>query len=627
MTSDANPIRALDGSKSLSSAPGISRQAEVNESLRRKEMELREAQSLAGVGSWQWDQATDIVEWSEELYRITGRDPQAPVPPYKDHAKGYSPESWSRLQRAADDALRHGTPYELDLEIIRADSALRWVTVRGEARRDLTGRIVGLRGTAQDITERKHREESLRLFRRLIDGSNDALEVIDPKTRRFLDVNHKACMDLGYSREELLALTVEDIDPEIDEARLAAIQEQHARSGYAIFESVHRRKDGSTFPVEINIKQFELDRLYCVAVVRDITERRRTQQALRDNEERLRLASEAARIFAFTWDPATDEVACSAMSAVLGLDSSASTTSRQLLAHVHGDDRESLKGSFARLTPAEPYMRIIHRMIRAGGEVIWVERHSRGYFDAAGTLVRVVGMAMDVTERKLAEEALSTVSSRLIEAQEAERARIGRELHDNIGQRLALQALTLGQLKALASDDSSEIRRFVDVLQRQTAELRADVQALSHELHSARLQHLGVVAAMKGFCDELSEQQNVLIDFGHTGVPRNVPPAISLCLFRVLQEALHNAIRHSNARRFDVHLSGTTGAVQLAVRDEGRGFDPEAAVRGRGLGLTSMKERLKLVGGELIIESRVKQGTAVVARVPISLAREHPRAD
>lgn len=620
MRSDANPVPAPERSEALTSAPGIAGRAEVNESLRRKEIELREAQRLAGVGSWQWDPATDTVEWSQELFRIKGRDPRGPAPSYRDHATLYTPESWSRLQRAVDEALRSGTPYELDLEVVRGDNgALRWITARGEAQHDSMGRIVGLRGTAQDITERKHREESLRLFRSLIDGSSEALEVIDPKTRRFLDVNHKACVDLGYSREELLALTVEDIDPEIDERRLAAIQEQHARSGYASFESVHRRKDGSTFPVEISIKQLELDGLYCVAVVRDISERRQTEQALRDNEERLRLAAEAARIFAFTWDPATDEVVCSGTSAVLGLDSSSPITSRQLLAHVPDVDRELLKDALTQLTPDQPYLRLTHRMIRAAQEVIWVERHSRGHFDAAGRLVRVVGMVMDVTDRKLAEEALSTVSSRLIEAQEAERARIGRELHDNIGQRLALLALTLEQLKVLTPDDSNEVRRCTDALQRQTAELRVDVKALSHELHSARLQHLGMVAAMKGFCAELSAQQNVHIDFGHAGVPRSVPPAISLCLFRVLQEALHNGVRHSKARRFDVHLRGTPGAVQLAVRDEGLGFNLEAAARGRGLGLTSMKERLKLVGGELSIESRVKQGTAVLARVPIPL--------
>src|SRR4029453_10164696 len=156
-----------------------------------------------------------------------------PVPGYKDHAQLYTQESWRRLQRAVEDALRMGTPYELEIEIVRPDGTLRWITARGEAQRDGTGRIIGLRGTAQDITERKHREDSLRLFRSLIDGSNDALEVLEPGTLRFLDVNHKACADLGYTREELLSLTVRDIDPLVDETRLTVLTEQCARSGFA----------------------------------------------------------------------------------------------------------------------------------------------------------------------------------------------------------------------------------------------------------------------------------------------------------------------------------------------------------------------------------------------------------
>jgi PAS domain S-box-containing protein len=617
---------ATEISRPVSDATDVTDRAGADESLRRAEMELREAQRLAGVGSWQWDPATDTVSWSEELYRIKGLDPRTPVPGYKDHGQLYTEESWSRLQRAVENTLRTGVPYELELEIVRPDGTLRWITSRGEAQCDSSGCLVGLRGTAQDITERKHREDSLRLFRSLIDGSNDALEVLDPVTLGFLDVNHKACAELGYSREELLALSVRDIDPLVDETRLTTVVEQCALSGFALFESVHRRKDGSTFPVEVNIKPIVLDRRYCVAVVRDITDRKRAQEALRESEERLRLAAEAARIFAFTWDAATDEIVCSGTTA-LGFDPSAQTTGRQLLARVPKEDRERLRASIAQLTPDQPHLRVCHRMTRADGEVVWVERHSRAYFDANGKLARIVGMAMDITERKLAEEAVSRVNSRLIDAQEAERARMGRELHDNIGQRLALLALTLRQLTSLHAGDSSDVRHCMEALEKQTAELRADVQALSHELHSARLQHLGMVAAMKGFCADLAEQQNVDIDFGHAGVPRNVPPPISLCLYRVLQEALHNAVRHSKARRFDVHLRGTSGAVQLAVRDQGRGFDLEAAARGRGLGLTSMKERLKLVGGEFSIESQMKQGTTIFARVPLEATRERKRAN
>ena len=123
--------------------------------------------------------------------------------------------------------------------------------------------------------------------------------------------------------------------------------------------------------------------------------------------------------------------------------------------------------------------------------------------------------------------------------------------------------------------------------------------------------------AMRGFCEEIAAQNGVEVDFRSEDVPGTVPPDVSLCLFRVLQEALYNAVRHSEGRRFDVRLRGTASTLDLTVRDEGIGFDVAAASRGLGLGLTSMKERLKLAGGDLILESHSARGTTILARAPL----------
>jgi signal transduction histidine kinase len=139
---------------------------------------------------------------------------------------------------------------------------------------------------------------------------------------------------------------------------------------------------------------------------------------------------------------------------------------------------------------------------------------------------------------------------------------------------------------------------------------------LSHQLHSPRLEYLGIVAAMRGFCLELGEQQKVKIDFRSHDLSSPVPPDVSLCLFRVLQEALHNAAKHSRAPRFGVQLWGTTGEIHLMVSDTGIGFDLEAAMKGRGLGLISMQERVRLVKGTISIASK-PGGTTIVARVPL----------
>ena len=619
------PLFSADGTFAgyIGSCVDITERRHAEDAVRHKEMELRESQRLAGVGSWRWDAATDTVRWSEELHHLSGRDPHLGAVSYKDHGTLYSPESWMQLQRAVEEALRTGARYELDLEMIRADSTRIWVTARGEVQRDSTGRIVGLRGTVQDITERKQRENALALFRSLIDGSNDALEVIDPATLQFLDVNEKACRDLGYSREELLSLTVLDVDAAMDSSAMKTLHKS-CQKGFVVFESVHRRKNGSTFPVEVTMKPLRIDRAYYVAVVRDITDRKRAQEELRDSEERLRLAAEAGKMFAYTWDAATDQMLRSGDSDLLGVDTATPYTGRQLLEKVHPDDRHLLVSAFERLTPDTPLFQVSYRMFRPDGEIVWVERNSRAYFDEHGRVLRIIGMVADVTQRKRAEEALSSLSRRLIQAQEAERARIARDLHDDIGQRLAVLTMTLEQLTHIRSHTPDEGRSHLDALRAQTAEISASVRALAHELHSSRLQHLGVVAAMKGFCAELSAQQKIEVDFVSAEIQPGVTAETALCLFRVLQEALHNAVRHSGVRQFDVQLRETPDALQLTVRDKGSGFDPETAIEGGGLGLTSMKERLKLVGGELRIKSRPSRGTTIVARVPRLPMNEQP---
>jgi signal transduction histidine kinase len=224
---------------------------------------------------------------------------------------------------------------------------------------------------------------------------------------------------------------------------------------------------------------------------------------------------------------------------------------------------------------------------------------------------------LDITERKLAESALANVSRKLIEAQEQERTRIGRELHDDIGQRLSLLAVQLQQLNE-NSLILPEVRSSMGELQNQASGIAADIQSLSHELHSAKLQYLGIVGAMRGFCREFGEQQKVEIDFQSHDLPSPVSADVSLCFFRVLQEALHNSAKHSGVRHFEVRLWETSAEIHLTVVDSGAGFDREAAKESRGLGLISMEERVKLLKGTLSIESQPKRGTTIHARVPLS---------
>ena len=265
----------------------------------------------------------------------------------------------------------------------------------------------------KEIAERERTEQSLRLFRMLIDQSNDAIEVIDPETLRIIDANEKACIDLGYSREELLSLSVFDIDPSVDESVVAKVTGELRDSGSTIFEGVHKRKDGSTFPVEISLREVQFDRNYRVSVARDISERKHTEEALRKSEERFRLAGQAGRMFAYEWDAGTDTITRSAeASRILGIDGATPPTGGQAMAVIHPGDEERVKASLVKLTAEKPDLRIDYRMIRPDGTVIWVERNSRARFDTQGRLLRVVGMITDITERKRAEAELRESEAR-----------------------------------------------------------------------------------------------------------------------------------------------------------------------------------------------------------------------
>jgi signal transduction histidine kinase len=257
------------------------------------------------------------------------------------------------------------------------------------------------------------------------------------------------------------------------------------------------------------------------------------------------------------------------------------------------------------------------RIVRPDGTLRWLASSGTFHYAHDGQPERMLGMAVDVTERKHSQAALASLGRRLIEAQERERTRIARELHDDIGQRLAMLTTDLGQLPDDYPDLAVEIRSRVSELWKQTSELATDIQFLSHKLHSSKLQYLGIAAAMRGFCREFGEQQNVKVDFRSHDLPGTLPPDLSLCLFRVLQEALHNSAKYSGVREFDVRLWGAGEEIHLTVSDSGLGFDVDAVKHSSGLGLVSMEERLKLLSGTLSIDTQPNLGTTIHARGPL----------
>jgi signal transduction histidine kinase len=231
----------------------------------------------------------------------------------------------------------------------------------------------------------------------------------------------------------------------------------------------------------------------------------------------------------------------------------------------------------------------------------------------------ILGLLAQRRKRVSAEQALREgerrqrdLGGRLIRAQEDERCRIARELHDDLQQRLALLAMQLDAI-ALGGDQPGLDGRARD-LWRQTVEIASEVHRLSYRLHPSKLEALGLLATVQGYCRELSPH-GLRVAFTHEAVPEGIPADTALCVFRIIQESLQNVLKHSGAKEARLHMSGAGAALRVTVSDAGRGFDPGARPNG-GLGMVSMRERLHLVGGTMTIRSRPGHGTVIEFDVP-----------
>jgi PAS domain S-box-containing protein len=287
-------------------------------------------------------------------------------------------------------------------------------------------------------------------------------------------------------------------------------------------------------------------------------------------------------------------------------------------ASIHPDDVQSVQTANKRALEQQQGYSKEYRLRRRDGVYRWMLDVAAPRVNEDGSFAGFVGSAADITDQKLAQEALEKIGGKLIEAQEEERSRIARELHDDICQRLALLSMELEQ--ATRGSNSGRSPKLEEI-RRHCAEIAGDVQALSHKLHSSKLEYLGLAAAIRSFCREFSQQHDVSVEFADENVPNFLPRDISLSLFRVTQEGLQNALKHSGVGQFSVSLRGSENVIQLEVSDHGGGFDVEAAKLDRGLGLVSMQERAHLVHGTFTIESSEDGGTRILVRVPLADAQ------
>src|SRR5246127_1436334 len=537
------------------------------------------------------------------------------------HCVDFSPredaeKDWALFQQLRAGSIDH---YQLEKRYFRRDGSLVWGSLSISLLKSSPSPLV--LAMVEDITDKKKAEEARYRHAAVTESSDDAIAsaTVDGIIVSWNTGAHKI---YGYTEAEAVGKPISMlVPPELPDEENNILETLKSGGRIEHFETVRVTKTGKRVNVSLTISPIKDSTGRTVGIsgiARDITERKRAEQALLSSEQRYRLLFErnVAGVAIASLDGRVLD--CNGgWIRILGYESRDEVLGRDASEfYFNPDERQPLLNE---LLEKQALFSHEVQLRRKDGMPVWV------LFNAAlnsehDTPILQATM-IDISEWKRAEETLSGMTRKLIEAQEQERARIGRELHDDVNQRLAMLAVELEQLQ----DNPSEVHSRVQELRQQTTELSNDVQALSHDLHSSKLEYLGVVAGIKSWCKEFAERQRMEIDF-KGDVPTAVPLEIGRSLFRVLQEALHNAIKHSGVKRVEVQLREESGEIHLIVSESGLGFDVEIAKQSKGLGLTSMRERVRLVNGMISIESKPMGGTTIHVRVPLEPEQGAQRA-
>jgi PAS domain S-box-containing protein len=287
---------------------------------------------------------------------------------------------------------------------------------------------------------------------------------------------------------------------------------------------------------------------------------------------------------------------------------------------IHPEFREQALTAVREASAGRHSFRLEFRLKCGEGEYRWLRLNGTPQYDENGEFTGMIGAGTDITGNLSKEAELLDLSGRLIKAHEEERSRIARELHDDLSQQMALLSTDLDQLAQQAARSSPEISRGFGKAQRRAQSVFSELHRLSYEIHPSKLDRLGLAAASLSLCREVSKQQNLRLEFSFKDVPEPLPRDISLCLYRVIQESVRNIVKHSGAVQAEVELTGSPSEIRLRILDAGVGFNPDRVGEKGGLGLLSMRERLRLVRGTMVIESQPLRGTRITATVPLPVA-------
>jgi PAS domain S-box-containing protein len=527
----------------------------------------------------------------------------------------------------------------------RKDGTLIDVAVSISPILDQAGTIIGASSIARDITERKRAEEELRRSERRLSlalkaGHSGTFDWDIKTDKRFWSDDMFGLY--GVKREDFAGGTeawLNCVVPEDREAASTALMRSLKTGEFAATYRIRRRNDGEVRWIEAS-GQLSLDGrgepARVIGINTDITERKRAEEALRASEERLRLLGDNlpnSVVYQTTDDP-DGKPRFLYMSA--GIERANGVKAEDVLKDSGVLFRQLLPGEAEAFLEAKRAsarnLSVFEREIQMrlpDGQLRWKHLVARPRRLPDGRVIWD-GVQSDITERKHnelalreSEQELRKLSAALITAEEDAARQISRELHDDIAQRLALLSMEIGKTAA-RRPEAEDLVHELRSQQAKILDISEGIRKISHEMHPSILDDLGLSAALESMCLDLQKVEKTRVHFEAKQIPDNLDRALASCLYRVCQECLRNVSKHAKANNINVVLTQDGGFVQLEVLDSGVGF--ESTERKTGLGMYSMKERLRLVHGTVSIESQPGHGTRVLARVPLKVGTAETHA-
>ncbi len=617
----------------------ITERKHAEEELQKARLNLLAAQQLAKIGSWEWDVRNNTAAWSDETYRLFEIDKSE----LNEHRKNFlnliAPEDRIRVDQALSDALDGVKKYDIEYRICLAGGKKKVIHALAETIRDTEGKAVAMRGTVQDITERKQAEDLMQQFGSLLRGSFNEIYLFDADTLHFTQASEGAKKNLGYSSDELNRLTPLDIKPlftrESFEQLVAPLRSGEQSS--LLFETVHRRKDGTTYPVEVNLQLMSTTTTTTtttifLAIIQDITERKQAK-------EKQELLFAQTLIYAKEIEDLYNRAPCGYHSldkdgiirqinntelAWLGYTRDEVVGKMKwpdLLAHT---GLQTFRETFPQLVEQGFVRDIEAGIIRKDGTVLEGLINATAIYDTSGDFAMTRSTVTDITERKRVEQKLHDLTAHLQSVREEEKASIAREIHDDLGGTLTALKMGAHWLKTELSVNTETVR-FLDrvaeisqLIDNATGVMRKIITGL----HPTILDDLGLVAALEWQAAQFHKRTGIecrvnCVCAKSEDCAAELDKTRSIALFRIAQESLTNVARHSGASRVEIEFHRNDEEVVMSIIDNGRGVTEKRTDTSIPYGILGMCERADQLGGKINFDIPPGGGFNVTVILPL----------